>query len=287
MIDEKLKLIDIKESGAYRTWSVIEKAFPISVAESAIKDGWRNSEALRTRSREEPGPTRRTRRSTFSDVDQEFRHSYNICAGLGANSVPLTMEMLRPRAEEIAANLGVTGVLASAGFVRQWAERHNLVNISLRGTGASAAADVESSRQRMAEIRTQLEDYDPEKIYNMDETGLYFRCIPSRAYILASSRRRARGSKSIKEKDRVTLVLAVNATGSHKIPVVVIGRAAVPACLKPPRAPCSPPYFSQDPAWMYGDVCEKWFNTGIVTAFGSEHSCPASLLSTIVELTAT
>jgi len=196
------------------------------------------------------------------------------------------MEVLRPRAEEISANLGVTGVLASAGFVRQWAERHNLVNISLWGMGASAEADVEPSPQRMADIRTQLEDYDPEKIHNMDETGLYFRCIPSRAYVLSGSRRRAHGSTAMKEKDRVTLVLAVNATGSHKIPVAVIGRAAVPVCLKPPRAPCSLPYFSQDPAWMYGDVCEKWFNTGFVTAFGSEHSCPASLLSTIVELTA-
>jgi len=44
---------------------------------------------------------------------------YNICAGLGADSVPLTMEVLRQRAEEIAASLGVTGVFGSAGFARR------------------------------------------------------------------------------------------------------------------------------------------------------------------------
>ena len=119
MIDEKLKLIEMKESGAYRTWADIKEAFPISVSESAIKDAWRKRETLRKRSREEPGSTRRERRSTFSDVDRELRRWYNICAGMGAGSVPLTMAVLRQRAEEIAASLGFTGVLPSAGFVRQ------------------------------------------------------------------------------------------------------------------------------------------------------------------------
>jgi len=215
---------------------------------------------------------------TFSDVDRELRRWYNICAGLGADSVPPTMAVLRQRAEEIAANLGVTGFSASAGFVRRWAERHNLVNISLWGTGASAAADVESSQQRMAEIRTQLEAYDPEQIYNMNETGLYFRFLPNRAYVSAGSRRRARGSKAMKDKDRVTLVLAVNATGSHKIPVAVIGKAAVSVCFKPPRAPCPLPYFSQKSAWMDGEVYEKWFNTVFVTAVWARTQLPCILI---------
>jgi len=278
MIDEKLKLIEMKESGAYRTWADIKEAFPISVSESAIKDAWRKRESLRKRSREEPGSTRRERRSTFSDVDRELRRWYNICAGLGADSVPLTMAVLRQRAEEIAANLGVTGFSASAGFVRRWAERHNLVNISLWGTGASAAADVESSQQRMAEIRTQLEAYDPEQIYNMDETGLYFRCLPNRAYVSAGNRRRARGSKAMKDKDRVTLVLAVNATGSHKIPVAVIGKAAVAVCFKPPRAPCPLPYFSQKSAWMDREVYKKWFSTVFVTAVRARTQLPCILI---------
>jgi len=66
------------------------------------------------------------------------------------------MAVLRQRAEEIATNLGVTGFSASAGFVRRWAERHNRVIISLWGMGATAAADMDSSQQRMVEIRTQL-----------------------------------------------------------------------------------------------------------------------------------
>jgi len=278
-IDEKLKMIEMKESGAYRTWADIKEAFPKSVSESAIQDAWSRREILRKRYRKEPGTTRRLRRSTsFSDVDLELRRWCNICAGLGAKSVPLTMAVLRQRAEEIAANLGVTGFSASAGFVRRWAKRHTLVNISLWGTGGSAAADVEALRQQMEEICSQLEAFNPEQIYNMDETGLYFRCLPNRAYVSAGSRRRARGSKAVKNKDRVTLVLAVNATGSLKIPVAIIGKAAVHLCLKSPRAPCPLPYFSQPSAWMDGDVYQKRLNTVFLPAVRARTKLPRVLV---------
>jgi len=132
-------MIEMKESGAYRTREDVKEAFPKSVSESAIRDAWLRLETLPMLSREEPGTTRRLRRSTFSDVDLELRRWYNICAGLGAKSVPLTMEVLRQRAEETAASLGATGFSASAGFVLRWAKRLNIVHISLWGTGGSAA----------------------------------------------------------------------------------------------------------------------------------------------------
>jgi len=73
-----------------------------------------------------------------------------------------------------------------------------------------------------------------------------------------------RGSKAIKVKDHVTLVLACNATGSHKIPVAIIGCAAVPQFFKPPREGCPLPYFSQQSAWMDGTVYEKLCKTVFV-----------------------
>jgi len=151
-LDEKVKLINMKESGAFRTWADIKRAFPIDVSEEAIKSAWRQRESLRKRLPEEPGATRRVRRSTFSDADRELRRWYNIVSGLGADSVPQTMAVLRARAEEIAAHLGVANFSASAGFIRRWAKRHNLVNVSLWGAGGSAAADVEPSKQRVVLI---------------------------------------------------------------------------------------------------------------------------------------
>lgn len=78
----------------------------------------------------------------------------------------------------------------------------------------------------MAVISHQLERTDPELIYNVDETGLLYRAMPSRSYVPNEDRRAARGSKAIKTKDRVTLTFCCNSTGFHKLPVTMNGKAA-------------------------------------------------------------
>jgi len=78
----------------------------------------------------------------------------------------------------------------------------------LWGQAGSAAEAVRLGEWRMAETRAELATYDPEHIYNMDGTGLHYRCLPNRSYIAAGTRRRTRGSMTMKSKDRVTLVLA-------------------------------------------------------------------------------
>jgi len=72
----------------------------------------------------------------------------------------------------------------------------------------------------------------PDRIYNMNETGLLYRCLPSRSYVPRKDRRRARGTKAMRHMDRVTLVLCTNATGIHKLPVAMIGEAAKPLCFR-------------------------------------------------------
>jgi len=156
----------------------------------------------------------------------------------------MTMAVLETRAREIATELGVKGFFGSPGFIQRWASRHRLKSVKLWGQAGSAAEAVRLGERRMAEIRADLATYDPEHIYNMEETGLQYRYLPNQSYIAAGRRRRARGSKAMKAKDRVTFVLACNATGSHKIPVAIIGSAAVPLCFKPPRANCPLPYVS-------------------------------------------
>jgi len=115
--------------------------------------------------------------------------------GLGTGAVPLNMAVLQQRARKIGERLGVSGFSASSGFVRRWATRHNLVNISLWGAGGSAATNEAATQQRKEEIRADLSAYEPDQVYNMDETGLFFRCLPNCAYVTAGRRRRARGTK--------------------------------------------------------------------------------------------
>ena len=90
----------------------------------------------------------------------------------------------------------------------------------------------------------------------MDETGLFFRLLPKYTLLMpfedVSS---TRGKK--KAKERVSLVVCANATGTHKIPCILIGKAKLPVCIKNRKWPVK--YISQNKAWMDVSTCWKWF----------------------------
>ena len=101
-----------------------------------------------------------------------------------------------------------------------------------------------------------ISNYDPENVYNMDETGLFFRMLPRYTLLLpCEDISSTRGKK--KAKERVSLVVCTNATGTHKIPCTLIGKPKVPACIKNREWPVT--YISQNKAWMDVTTCWKWF----------------------------
>ena len=185
--------------------------------------------------------------------------------------------LLEARGRRIATELGVSGFKGSLHCTQNWAARHNLYKMALWGQGGSA--DVAGAAARIAEIQSELEAYPSERIYNLDVAGLCFRCIPNRAYFKAGQRWQARDAKAMKTKDRVTLVLASNTTGTHKIPVAMIGKAKQQPCFKPPRRPCPLQYFSQTDAWMDGDLFISWFETVFLPAAQARTSQPVALVS--------
>jgi len=83
----------------------------------------------------------------------------------------------------------------------------------------------------------------------------------------------------MKAKDRITLVLVCKATGTHKIPIAIIGKPQQPLCFMPPRRPCPLPYFSQKSAWMDADIFKFWFETVFLPAVRARTTQPVVLVS--------
>ena len=134
--------------------------------------------------------------------------------------------------------------------MQRWTKRHNLTSVVLHGAGGSV--NLEEAEERMATIQGLLQDFEPENIFHMDETRIFYRCLPNRSFVPAKQRRAARGTKSMKANERVTHSLACNATGSKKIPVAIIGKAALPMCFRRPGCASPITYFSQRNSWMDG-----------------------------------
>ena len=103
-----------------------------------------------------------------------------------------------------------------------------------------------------ATLPTLLTNYGLENIYNADELGLFYQCLPDKSYQLKTEK--CSGGKH--SKIRITGLAAANAVG-NKLPRFVIGKTKNPRCFKNiKKLPCR--YRSQRKSWMDSVLFEEW-----------------------------
>lgn len=252
----KLRIIHWK-AGA-KSWAYISSQLGGAYSDTALREAYRHRAIYLARAAGGVSEAALTSKTTpFPDIDARLAEWCIAVRARGRKRVPLSLAILRCKAMQIAASPGISNFSASNGYLQNWARRHGWVNVALHGCGASA--NVAEAEARMAKIRRQLHGVDPYLVYNVDETGLLYRSLPSRSYVPAEDRRRERGSKAMNSKNRVTLTMCCNATGSHKVPVAMIGKAAQPMCFIGLGNQCPLPYFSQKSAWTDKTVFKRWF----------------------------
>lgn len=255
-LETKLRIIQWRAAG--KAWPFIHDQLGRRYSQSALEKIYQQRTVLVARAEAGAPATQVTAKAgAYPAVDAQLLAWCTALRARGRKRVPLSLAILRCKALEIASSLGVTNFSASNGYIQGWARRNGWTNVALHGSGASA--NVEEAATRMAEIRRQLEGVDPDLVYNVDETGLLYRCLPSRSYVPSADRRLERGSKAMKSKDRVTLTLCCNSNGTHKLPVTMIGKAVQPLCFTGDGNRCPLPYFSQKSAWTDTNVFQRWF----------------------------
>ena len=103
----------------------------------------------------------------------------------------------------------------------------------------------------------------PEQIYNADETEVYYKMLPDKLLSVKSDEHCKEGFKAIKE--RLTLLLAVNATGSHKLKPLCIGKSRSLRCFHHVNMKALLfDYANSKNAWMTDDIFEECFKNKFV-----------------------
>ena len=92
----------------------------------------------------------------------------------------------------------------------------------------------------------------PEDVYNMDETGLFYRAQPNKT--LAQGK--VCGRKI--QKDHLTLALVVNMTYTDKLKPVIIYKSLRPRCFGRWLPTNYVWWFANQMAWMTSNVFESW-----------------------------
>ena len=114
--------------------------------------------------------------------------------------------------------------------------------------------------ERMQEIREVSAQYQLKNIWNMDESGLFYRNGPRRSYLTSNENRsETRGTELQTHKQRVSIVMAVNADGSHSFPEHYIGQSQNAVCFRPQHFNyLKELYHSQQNGWMDSNGFKKW-----------------------------
>jgi transposase len=202
------------------------------------------------------------------------------------NRVILSDAILVEKAKEIANGLGVSEetLAFSSGWLHRFKKRNGIQERKLQGEASSA--DLSAITEALPLLKNMCSSYPPERIYNMDETGLFYRLEPDRT--LATERLSGRK----KNKERLSIALCANSDGSHKLDPLIIGKFKKPRCFNNINLNnLSMTYRHNTKAWMLTTVFQDWlqeFNREVASKYGDQRvlllldNCPSHKIDGLV-----
>lgn len=102
--------------------------------------------------------------------------------GAGCKPLPISRTIIRARALHEARVRGIINFKASDGWFYKWRIRFN-VGDSTRLFGEAGDVDLATVGPIIEELKRKLAIYKRRNIFNMDESGLLYRALPSRTYL--------------------------------------------------------------------------------------------------------
>ncbi|XP_072255075.1 tigger transposable element-derived protein 1-like [Pyxicephalus adspersus] len=149
------------------------------------------------------------------------------------------------------------GFSASKGWFEKFQKRYGLRNVLLYGEASSADNDA-ACRYVEEEFPNLISEggYLPEQVFNMDETGLFWKRMPSRTFLFKDEVKRP-GFKA--HKDRVTVIMAGNAAGFMLKPGLIY-KAKKPRALKNKNTALLPVFWMHNSnAWITKALTHELF----------------------------
>lgn len=169
------------------------------------------------------------------------------------DKVNLSGDMLRAKAacfpQELHPN--APEMALSQGWLEKFKDRHEIK--SFRRFGESDALDMEAIGAVLPDICVVGDAYIEKDVFNMDETGLYWRLQADNS--LATHQLEGRKIN----KEHITLVICANSNNNEKIPLTIIDKHLNPHCFKGIKCDTlGARYHANAKAWMTQDVFQLW-----------------------------
>jgi hypothetical protein len=146
----------------------------------------------------------------------------------------------------------------SNGWLDSFKKRYRIRQFVQHGEAATADIHSPANIAQMDGVRQLCMKYARRDIFNMDETGLFWKMAPNRTLATEA----LSGGK--KSKDRITLAFTTNSDGSEKLDTWIIGTSKNPRCFKKVDLKrLRIQYRNNKSKWMTGLIMEEflhWFD---------------------------
>lgn len=195
-----------------------------------------------------PKHCKKAKKGELKDVEEAVLKWFTQCR---AKNVPITGPLLQEKAQQFAAQLGHADFRASNGWLYRFQNRHD-INCK-KVCGESAAVDDTLCDDWKEKLTDLTREYHPDDVYNADESGLFYKCLPDKTLTFRGDT--CNGGKNSKE--RLTVLLCTNSTGTHKLKPLIIGKSSKPRCFKNVST-LPTDYKANRKAWMTRDMFHEW-----------------------------
>ncbi|XP_046680817.1 tigger transposable element-derived protein 4-like [Homalodisca vitripennis] len=244
-IGDKLKIIKLVGEGKRKKKDIaVDFNIPCSTLSTILK----NKEEIQQRAIEGNLKCKRKRNAEFKDVEECMIKWFKQCR---EKNITLGGPLIREKAEHFARSLGHIEFKASNGWLENFKKRHNI--FFKKVCGESGAVDDDVVVDWKASLPDLIKDYDPKNVFNADETALFFKCLPDKTYEIKE--KKCHGGKHSKE--RITLLLASNMTGTNMLKPLVIGKSKKPRCFAGVKS-LTVDYTANRKAWMNAEMFADW-----------------------------
>lgn len=257
--EKKLEIIREIKKGV----SAVALSTQFGVPRTTINDLKKNADEIeRFASQMESMDGRSKKRKTMKKAANEALDTalYLWFVQKRSEGVPLSGPIVAEKALQFNAKLnGDASFKASIGWVDNFKGRHGIRELNIEGEKMSAASveTVNAFRDKFKKMIDEM-GLTREQIYNADETGLNYKALPTKT-LAALSEKYAPGFKM--QKQRITAMVCANASGNHRLPLLLIGTAKKPRCFKGMNMNALPvQYYAQKSAWMDQKIFTEWFH---------------------------
>jgi hypothetical protein len=186
------------------------------------------------------------------NLSSDNKFARNVIKFANDNLLPISPSLIIKKSKDYALKKGFNNFKGSSGWYNKLSQKFELKNKKI--FGESSSADKNAAENFINDFKITRKNYQSENIFNLDESGLYYKMLPDRTVLYKKVEEKG---KKI-NKERLTILFAVSLAG-EKRKILIIGKSKKPISLRGKNiTQLGLEYTHQKSSWMNSEIFKRY-----------------------------